>query len=52
MDFFERWLGLAPDDGSGLTEALWIGAIGLAVLAIACRRRLGAWLSVRSSDRG
>ena len=52
MDFFERWLGLAPDDGSGLTEALWIGAIVLAVLAIAYRWRVGAWLASRSSDRG
>jgi len=52
MDFFERWFGLAPDDGSGLTEALWIGAIVLAVLAIAYRRRVGAWLASRLSDRG
>ncbi len=52
MDFFERWFGLAPDDGSGLTETLWIGAIVLLVLAIAYRRRVGVWLASRSSRRG
>jgi len=52
MDFFERWFGLAPDDGSGVTEALWIGAIVVAVLVVAYRRRVRAWLASRSFGRG
>lgn len=52
MDFFERWFGLAPDDGSGLTEALWTGAIVLVAFAIMYCRRIGAWLGLRSSRRG
>ncbi len=52
MDFFERWFGLAPDDGSGVTEALWIGAIVVTVLVVAYRRRVRAWLASRSSGRG
>ncbi len=51
MDFIEKWFGVAPDGGSGLTEALWIGAIVVAVIAVAGRGRIAAWLSARSSDR-
>jgi len=52
MDFFEKWFGLAPDDGSGTTEALWIGAIVVAMLVVAYRYRFRAWLASRSSGRG
>ncbi len=51
MDFIERWFGVAPDNGDGSLELLWIVAIVLVVLAVVFRRRIGAWLSRRSSAR-
>lgn len=48
MDFIERWFGVSPDGGSGLTEVLWIVAIVVAVIAIAYRGRIATWLSLRS----
>jgi hypothetical protein len=47
MDFFETLLGLSPDGGDGSTEAMWIGAIVVAVLAIAFRRRITGWFAAR-----
>jgi len=47
MDFFETLFGLSPDGGDGSTEALWVGAIVVAVVAIAFRRRILGWISAR-----
>ena len=49
MDFIETLFGISPDGGDGSLEALWIGAIVMAVLAIACRRRIIAGVSRRIS---
>jgi hypothetical protein len=51
MDFFETWFGLSPDGGDGSTEMLWLGAIIVAVVAIAFRRRIMAALTAKSSKR-
>jgi hypothetical protein len=40
MDFIEQWFGISPDGGDGSTEALWIGAVVIVVLAFAFRRRI------------
>ena len=31
MDFIERLFGLAPDDGDGSTEILWLVVLALAI---------------------
>ena len=49
MDFIETLFGISPDGGDGSLEALWIGAIMVAVLAVAFRRRIIAGLSRFSS---
>ena len=49
MNFFERFFGLAPDDGTGVLEAVYAGLIVLAVLAIAFRRRLASFLANRAA---
>ena len=51
MDFFEQWFGISPDGGDGSLEALWIGCIVLAVLAVGFRRRMRAGLSSRKADQ-
>jgi hypothetical protein len=40
MDFIERWFGLSPDGGDGALEALWIAAAALAIVVVACHRRV------------
>ena len=50
MDFIETLFGIAPDGGDGSLEALWIGAIVVAVLAIAFRRRILARLRFRGTS--
>jgi len=40
MDFIERWLGVAPDGGSGAFELLIVASVAAAVLAFSCRRRM------------
>jgi len=45
MDFIETLFGISPDGGDGSLEALWIGAVVVAVLAIAFRKRIIARLS-------
>jgi hypothetical protein len=45
VDFIEQWFGTSPDGGDGSLEALWIGAVVVAVLAIAFRKRIIARLS-------
>lgn len=47
MDFFETLFGLSPDGGDGSTEALWVGAIVVAVVAVAFRRRILGWIAAR-----
>jgi len=44
MDFFETLFGLSPDGGDGSTEALWVGAIAVAVVAVVFRRRILGWV--------
>ena len=41
MDFIERWFHLSPDNGSGSTEALYLGVLALLAVAIVFRHRLG-----------
>lgn len=43
MDFIEIWLGLSPDNGDGSLEALWVGALVVAVLVVAFRH----WIAAR-----
>ena len=38
MDFFERFLHISPDGGSGATEAIYIAAV---LIALALVRRPG-----------
>jgi len=45
VDFIETLFGIAPDGGDGSLEALWIGAIVVASVALAFRRRIAARLS-------
>jgi len=47
MDFIETWFGMSPDGGDGSLEALWVGAILLAVAAFVFRRRIGGWVAAR-----
>ncbi len=51
MDFIESWFGVSPDGGNGVSEALWVVAIAVVVVAIPYRRRLAAWIASRSSER-
>jgi hypothetical protein len=51
MDFIERLFGASPDGGDGSLEVAWIAAVVVAVVAIAFRRRIRAWLTARSSAR-
>ena len=48
MDFFERFLHLSPDDGSGVLEAAYVVAGALAVAAVVFRRRLARRLGSRA----
>lgn len=43
MDFIERWFHLSPDNGSGSTEALYLGVLAFLVVAIVFRHRLGGF---------
>ena len=40
MDFFERYLHITPDGGSGATEAIYIAVVVLIALALVLRREL------------
>ena len=51
MDFIEKLFGIAPDGGDGSLEVLWIAAIAATTVAVAFRRRVGAWLSERTASR-
>jgi len=50
VDFIETLFGISPDGGDGSLEALWIGAIVVAVLAIAFRRRILTRLPRRTTS--
>jgi hypothetical protein len=52
MDFFERWLGIAPDGGDGSLEALYLIVIAIALAAILFRRRLRHLLRPGTGDTG
>jgi hypothetical protein len=45
MDFIERMFGVAPDNGDGSLEVLWLAGLAIAVCAIAFRRRIIAWMA-------
>lgn len=45
MDFIERIFGVAPDNGDGSLEVLWLAGLAIAVCAIAFRRRIIAWIA-------
>ncbi len=49
MDLIEKWFGVAPDGGDGSLEVAWLFAIVAAVVVLASRRRILAWVSSRSS---
>jgi len=51
VDFIETLFGVSPDGGDGSLEALWIGAIVVAVLAFVFRRRIIAFVSRAGSPR-
>lgn len=51
MDFIEAWFGISPDGGDGSLEALWIGGIVVAVVAVAFRRRIASWLTSRKAGQ-
>ena len=52
MDFIERWLHLSPDNGSGVTEALFLLAAAAFVTTVACRRRLVEFVKRRKRNSG
>ena len=51
MDFIEKWFGMSPDGGDGSLEALWVGALALAVVVVAFRQRIGGMVAARASKR-
>ena len=50
MDFIERWFHLSPDNGSGLTEGLFVLAAVAFIAAVACRRRLVEFVKRRGKN--
>ena len=50
MDFIERWFHLSPDNGSGVTEALFLLAAVALIAAVACRRRLVEFVKRRGKN--
>ena len=51
MDFIETLFGISPDNGDGSLELLWIGAIVVAILAVAFRHRILALIFRTSTPR-
>ena len=51
MDFIEKWFGMSPDGGDGSLEALWVGAMALAVVVVAFRRRIRTMAAARANKR-
>ena len=50
MDFIERWFGISPDGGSGLTEVSYIFLLALFIVLL-FRRKIFR-LVFRLRDRG
>ena len=50
MDFIERWFGISPDGGSGLTEVSYLFLMAL-VIVLLFRRKIFRLVS-RPRDRG
>lgn len=44
MDFIERWFHVSPDNGTGSTEAMYLAAIIVLLVAIALRRHLASFV--------
>jgi hypothetical protein len=40
MDFIEQLFGIAPDDGDGTLEVLWVVAIVVTIAAIYFRKQI------------
>jgi high-affinity Fe2+/Pb2+ permease len=51
MDFIESLFGVSPDGGDGSLEMLWVGAIVVAVVAVAFRRRIMTRLATRAAKK-
>ena len=51
MDFIEQWFGLSPDGGDGSLEALWVGALVVAVVVVAFRHRIRGMIVARNAKR-
>ncbi len=51
MDFIEKWFGMSPDGGDGSLEALWVGALALAVVVVAFRHRIRGIVAARANKR-
>lgn len=47
MDFIERWFHLSPDNGSGSTEALYLGIVAFVAVVLIFRRRIGTFANRR-----
>jgi hypothetical protein len=47
MDFVERWLGLAPDGGTGTVELAVLMTAGCTALAAVLWHRRRAWFIAR-----
>lgn len=44
MDFIERWFHVSPDNGNGSTEAMYLVAIAVLIVAITCRRQVASFV--------
>jgi hypothetical protein len=44
MDFLERWFHISPDNGNGSTEAMYLVAIIVLLVAISCRRQVASFV--------
>jgi hypothetical protein len=51
MDFIERLFGLAPDNGDGSTEILWLVAIAVVIGAFFYWRRRQARIAITDRKR-
>ena len=51
MDFFERFLHLAPDGGTGVLEAAYAVVGALVVATVVFRRRLARFIGRRAPSQ-
>ncbi len=47
MDFIERWFGISPDGGSGLTEASYVFLLALVIVLLFRRKILQLFWGLR-----